>query len=116
MLRRSFALLLLAASPALAQPNNTTSNAEQSRPTRREPPFDLIAQDLGIPADRVREAFRKVGPPTKTDQPPTEAQIKAHAQALASAMNVSPYKLMVVLEKYRPGPPSGQGAGSRSRS
>ena len=83
MLRRSFALLLLAASPALAQPNNTT---------------------------------RKVGPPTKTDQPPTEAQIKAHAQALASAMNVSPDKLMVVLEKYRPGPPSGQGAGSRSRS
>jgi hypothetical protein len=112
MLRRSFALLLLAASPALAQ----TGGGEPNRPTRREPPFDQIAQDLGIPADRVREAFRKVGPPTKTDQPPTEAQRKAHAEALAAAMNVSPDKLMAVLEKYRPGPPSGQGAGSRTKS
>ncbi len=114
MLRRSFALFLLAASPALAQ----TGGGEQNRQTqtRREPPFDKIAQDLGIPADRVREAFRKVGPPTKTDQPPTEAQRKAHAQALATAMNVSPDKLMVVLEKYRPSPPSGQGTGSRSKS
>lgn len=112
MLRRSFALLLLVASPALAQ----TTNSEQTRPARREPPFDQIAQDLGIPADRVREAFRKVGPPTKTDQPPTEAQRKAHAQALASAMNVSPDKLMAVLEKYRPGPPSGQGAGPKGKS
>ena len=117
MLRRSFALLLLAASPALARTSFAqTNNGEQSRPTRHEPPFDQIAQDLGIPADRVRDAFRKVGPPTKTDQPPTEAQMRAHAQALASAMNVSPDKLIAVLEKYRPGPPSGQGAGPRNKS
>ncbi|MDP1749447.1 MAG: hypothetical protein Q8L22_08315, partial [Reyranella sp.] len=69
MLRRSFALLLLASSPALAQ----TNNGEQNRPPRREPPFDQIAQDLGIPVDRVRDAFRKVGPPARTEQPPTEA-------------------------------------------
>ena len=112
MLRRSFALLLLAATPALAQ----TGNGEQSRPPRREPPFDKIAQDLGIPVDRVRDAFRKVGPPAKSDGPPTEAQLQAHAQALATAMNVSPDKLMAVLEKYRPGPPSQQGAGPGSKS
>jgi hypothetical protein len=112
MLRRSFALLLLAATPALAQ----TGNGEQNRPPRREPPFDKIAQDLGIPVDRVRDAFRKVGPPTRTEQPPTEAQLQAHAQALATAMNVSPDKLMVVLEKYRPGPPSQPGAGPGSKS
>lgn len=112
MLRRSFALFLLAASPALAQ----TGNGEQSRPPRREPPFDQIAQDLGIPVDRVRDAFRKVGPPARTEQPPTEAQLQAHAQALATAMNVSPDKLMVVLEKYRPGPPSQRGTGPGSKS
>ncbi len=112
MLRRSFALLLLASSPVLAQPNG----GDQSRPPRREPPFDQIAQDLGIPVERVRDAFRKVGPPTRTDQPPTEAQLKAHAQALATAMDVSPDKLMVVLEKYRPSPPSDRGPAPRSKS
>lgn len=112
MLRRSFALLLLAASPALAQPNN----GDQNRPSRREPPYDQIAQDLGIPVDRVRDAFRKVGPPTKTDGPPTDAQLQAHAQALASAMNVSPDKLMVVLDKYRPAPPSDRSGSPRSKS
>lgn len=112
MLRRSFALFLLAVSPALAQ----TGNGEQNRPPRREPPFDQIAQDLGIPVDRVRDAFRKVGPPARTEQPPTEAQLQAHAAALATAMNVSPDKLMVVLEKYRPGPPSQRGAGPGRKS
>ena len=77
---------------------------------------DRIAQDLGIPVDRVREAFRKVGPPGRPDQPPTEAQLQAHAQALATAMNVSPDKLMVVLEKSRPAPPTDRGAGPGSKS
>ena len=112
MLRRSFAFFLLVASPALAQ----SGGGEQGRPPRREPPFDQIAQDLGIPVDRVREAFRKVGPPGRPDQPPTEAQLQAHAQALATAMNVSPDKLMVVLEKYRPAPPTDRGAGPGSKS
>lgn len=112
MLRRSFALLLLATSPALAQ----AGTGEQGRPPRREPPFDQIAQDLGIPVDRVREAFRKVGPPARTDQPPTEAQLQTHAQALAAAMNVSPDKIMMVLEKYRPGPPSARGTAPGSKS
>ncbi len=112
MFRRSFALLLLAATPALAQ----TNNGEQSRPPRREPPFDKMAQDLGIPVDRVRDAFRKVGPPTRTEGPPTDAERQAHAKALAAAMNVSPDKLMVVLEKYRPGPTSHPGAAAGSKS
>lgn len=113
MLRRSFALVLLA-TPALAQAQ--TSNGDQSRPPRREPPYDQIAQDLGIPVDRVRDAFRKVGPPAKADGPPTDAQRQAHAQALASAMNVPPDKLMVVLEKYRPAPPSDRSGAPRSKS
>ena len=52
----------------------------------------------------------------KAGQPPTEAQLQAHAQALATAMNVSPDKLMVVLEKYRPAPPTDRGAGPGSKS
>lgn len=83
-----------------------TGASGQSPPPRGGPPVEKIASDLGIPSDRVREAFRKVGPPPHAEQqPPTEAQMKSHFQALAAAMNVSPDKLIPVLEKYRPAPP-----------
>ena len=83
-----------------------TGASGQSPPPRGGPPVEKIASDLGIPSDRVREAFRKVGPPPHAEQqPPTEAQMKSHLEALAAAMNVSPDKLMPVLEKYRPSPP-----------
>jgi hypothetical protein len=77
---------------------------------RRGPPFDKIAQDLGIPADRVRAAFDEVGPPPRgPDGPPTEQQLAQHAQKLAAAMNVPVEKLEPVLRKYRPpGPPPRQ--------
>jgi hypothetical protein len=91
-----------------------TGSSGQSAPPRGGPPVEQIASDLGIPADRVREAFRKVGPPPHAEQQqPTEAQMKSHAQALAQAMNVSPDKLLPVLEKYRPAaPPAGGSRGS----
>ena len=129
MARRNFATVdaLLAltcvvifAGGVLAQ----TGASGQSAPPRGGPPVEKIASDLGIPADRVREALRKVGPPPHAEQqPPTEAQMKSHLQALAAAMNVSPDKLMPVLEKYRPSPPqrggtpgSSTGAKSGDRS
>lgn len=87
---------------AQSQTNDRTSD----RPPGREPPFEQIAQDLDIPSDRVRDAFRKVGPPTRGNQPPGEKQLADHAQALATAMNVSVDKLRPVLEKYRPDPPA----------
>ena len=107
MFRRSV-VFLLAAGPAMAQSAERTP----SGPPRREPPFDQIAQDLGIPADRVREAFRQVGSPARSEQPPTEEQLRSHAQALATAMAVPIDKLLPVLEKYRPGPPPSRGTGA----
>ncbi len=111
MARRNFATVdaLLAlgcvvifAGGVLAQ----TGSSGQGAPPRGGPPVEKIASDLGIPADRVREAFRKVGPPQHAErQPPTEAQMKSHVQALATALNVSHERLMPVLEKYRPAPP-----------
>ena len=89
---------------------------DQAAPPRREPPYEKIATDLGIPADRVRDAFRKVGPPPRSGQPPTEQQRASHVQALANAMNISPDKLMPVLEKYRPEPPPQRGGASEGRS
>jgi hypothetical protein len=89
---------------------------DQAAPPRREPPYEKIATDLGIPTDRVRDAFRKVGPPPRTGQPPTEQQRASHVEALASAMNVSPDALMPVLEKYRPPPPAQRGTSSGGRS
>ncbi|MDP2332485.1 MAG: hypothetical protein Q8M19_17485 [Reyranella sp.] len=120
MARHSFApidaLLALActvifAGGVLAQ----VGGRDHAAPPRIEPPYEKIATDLGIPADRVRDAFREVGPPPRTGQPSTGAQLKAHAQALANAMNISPDKLTPVLEKYRPEPPPRRG-GSEGRS
>lgn len=74
---------------------------------RRGPPFDKIAQDLGIPADRVRAAFEQVGPPPRSQNgPPSEQQLTQHAQQLAAAMKVSVDKLRPVLDKYRPSGPA----------
>jgi hypothetical protein len=130
MARRNFAtvdaLLALAcvvifAGGVFAQTGGST---QASPPSRGGPPVEQIASDLGLPAEQVREAFRKVGPPQHAErQPPTEAQMKSHVQALAAALNVSPDKLMPVLEKYRPAPPphtgnpgSNPGANSGNRS
>ena len=93
-----------------------SGDRDQGAPPRREPPYEKIATDLGIPADRVRDAFRKVGPPPRNEQPPTEQQRASHAQALATAMNVPVDKLKPVLEKYRPEPPAQRGAGTDKRS
>lgn len=93
-----------------------SSDRDQVASPRREPPYERIATDLGIPADRVRNAFRKVGPPPRSEQPPTEQQRASHAQALAAAMNVSVDKLKPVLEKYRPEPPAQRGASTEKRS
>ncbi|MDP1965872.1 MAG: hypothetical protein Q8K93_27155 [Reyranella sp.] len=121
MARHSFApidaLLALActvifAGGVLAQ----VGGRDLAAPPRIDPPYEKIATDLGIPADRVREAFHKVGPPPRTGQPPTDAQLKAHAQALANAINISPDKLRPVLEKYRPEPPPQRGGASEGRS
>ncbi len=121
MARRTFApidaLLALActvvfAGGVLAQ----SGDRSQGAPPRREPPYEKIATDLGIPTDRVRDAFRKVGPPPRTEQPPTEQQRASHVQALATAMNVSPDKLMPVLEKYRPEPPPRRNGTPEGRS
>jgi len=123
MSRRTFAtidaLLALActvifAGGVLAQSGERSG--ERGTPPRREPPVEQIAADLGIPADRVREAFRKVGPPTRSEQPPTQAQLRSHAQALAAAMNVPTEKLIPVLEKYRPAPPAQRGGSGGDKS
>jgi hypothetical protein len=121
MARHSFApidaLLALActvifAGGVLAQ----VGGRDPAAPPRIEPPYEKIAIDLGIPSDRVRDAFRKVGPPPRSEQPPTEQQRASHAQALATAMNVSVDKLKPVLERYRPEPPAQRGATTEKRS
>jgi hypothetical protein len=110
MARRNFAtvdaLLALACVVIFAGGVLAQGMPGQGTPSRGGPPIEQIASDLGIAPDRVREAFRKVGPPQHAEQqPPTEAQMKSHVQALAAALNVSPDKLLPVLEKYRPTPP-----------
>lgn len=110
MARRNFAtvdaLLALGCVVIFAGGVLAQSPSGQGAPARGGPPVEQIASDLGLPTDRVREAFRKVGPPQHAErQPPTEAQMKSHVQALATALNVSPERLMPVLEKYRPAPP-----------
>ena len=120
MSRHSFAaidaLLALACTVIFAGGVLAQAGGREQAAPRIEPPYDKIATDLGIPSDRVRDAFRKVGPPPRTGQPPTDAQLKAHAQALANAMNISPDKLTPVLEKYRPEPPARRGGASEGRS
>ena len=107
----TLACVVIFAGGALAQ----IGGPSQSAPPRGGPPVEQIATDLGIPADRVRNAFQKVGPPPlgEQQQPPSEAQMKSHAQALATAMDVPVDKLAPVLQKYRPAPPpSGGNRGS----
>ncbi|MFO1079104.1 MAG: hypothetical protein U1E23_00550 [Reyranellaceae bacterium] len=74
---------------------------QQGGPPGGGPPFEQIARDLGLSTDKVRAAFRQVGPPS-SDGPPTDQQMAAHAQKLASALGVSVDKLRPVLDKYRP--------------
>jgi hypothetical protein len=111
--RRTAALALAvlafaAADSALAQSADRGSppgmGRDRSTGPRREPPFDLIAKDLGLSVDRVREAFREVGPPARDAGPPTEEQLAEHAAELAAMLDVPLTRLRPVLERYQPGP------------
>ena len=101
----ALALATIATSAVAQSPQDAPPPERQ----RRGPPIDKIAQDLDISPERVREAFRKVGPPPRgSDGPPTEQQMAAHTQKLADAMHVPVDQLRTVLEKYRPQRPPRQ--------
>ena len=70
--------------------------------------MDAIARELGVTPEQFREAFRKVTPAPRGQQP-SEAQREHNRKVLSEALNVSPEKLDAVMDKYRPeGPPPGR--------
>ncbi len=106
----AFALVLVAftafADSALAQNIDRGSppgmGRDRSNTPRREPPFELMAKDLGLSVERVRDAFREVGPPARDAGLPTDEQLAEHAEELASTLDVPVEKLLPVLERYSP--------------
>jgi hypothetical protein len=62
-----------------------------------DPPFELIAQDLGTTPEALRQAADRFLPRPPSG-PPTEAQ-KAQ---VAAALDVSVEQLDLAMEKYRP--------------
>ena len=67
------------------------------------PPIADIAQALGIPASRLRNAFEEVGPPSRTPrQAPSEQQLFEHSRKLAVALDLPLDRLRSVLAVYRP--------------
>jgi hypothetical protein len=111
--RRSAGLaLILALAPVSAFASDPDQPQQPQQPPlggghahRHGPPFEAIANDLGIPVERVRAAFIQVGrPPRGTDGPPSPEQLATYTQALATAMNVPAGQLRAELEKFRRGP------------
>ena len=67
------------------------------------PPIARIAQALDVPADRLRGALEKVGPPSDTPlQPPSDQQLAEHSRKLAVALNVPVDRLRSVLATFAP--------------
>lgn len=64
----------------------------------KDPPFGLIAQDLGTTAEHFQQVAERIVPRDPAGTPPTEAQKKE----LAEALDVSVEQLDLVMEKYRP--------------
>jgi hypothetical protein len=104
--RRSAGLaLILALAPMSAFASDPDQPQQPPAHHRHGPPFEAIANDLGIPVERVRAAFMQVGrPPRGTDGPPSREQIAAYTQALAQAMDVPADRLRAEMEKLRHGP------------
>lgn len=74
-------------------------------------PVEKIAKELGVTPEQFREAFKKVKPAPKGQQP-TDAQREANRKVLSEALGVSPEKLDAVMDKYRPeGPNEKKGKG-----
>jgi hypothetical protein len=108
--RRSAGLALILALSASSAFAANPDQPDQPPPVgghahRHGPPFEAIANDLGIPVERVRAAFMQVGrPPRGADGPPSPQQMAAYTQALAQAMDVPTDRLRAELEKLRHGP------------
>lgn len=67
------------------------------------PAIAKMAQALDVPADRLRSAFEKVGPPSDTPlRPPSEQQLAEHSLKLAVLLNVPADRLRSVLAAYAP--------------
>ncbi len=67
------------------------------------PPIAEMAQELGIPAYRLRTAFEEVGPPSRSpQQPPSEQQVFEHSRRLAVALDVPVDRLRTVLAAHNP--------------
>jgi|GEM_PF-1954554 len=62
----------------------------------KEPPFALIASELGTTPDRLREVSEAILPPLPVR--PTETQ----RRQVALALNVSLEQLDAVMDRYRP--------------
>ena len=78
-------------------------HAQAGRAPFDGPPIARIAQALDVPADRLRNAFEKVGPPSKTPlQAPSEQQLAEHSRKLAVALNVPVDRLRSVLATFKP--------------
>ena len=102
---------------------NDRGGAEGRRPEGRFPPdedhgrpVEQIAKELGVTLEKFREAFKKVNPAPRGEQP-TEAQRQANRKTLSDELGVSPEKLDAVMDKYRPegrtSGPGGRGPGDR---
>jgi hypothetical protein len=72
--------------------------ASPSKQEPKGPPIGLIAQDLGTTPEHFQQIAEKIVPRRSPGAPPTEAQKKE----LAAALAVSVEQLDRVMEKYRP--------------
>ena len=68
-------------------------------------PVEAVAKELGVTAEQFREAFMKVMPAPRGEEP-TDAQRKRNRQVLSEALGVDPEKLDAVMDKYRPEGPN----------
>ena len=76
---------------------------QPGHPAFAGPPIAMIARALDVPADQLRNAFEKVGPPSASPrQAPSERQLAEHSRKLAVVLNVPVDRVRSVLATFKP--------------